>query len=203
MLTKQSGGRVNTFFLVNEQMEDPGTMRMMVDRKVEIGERLFFNKEESVEVIAHDKHLFTVKIPFGKSRLFQLLEQKGTMPVPLYIKNSPLSRDELKNKYQTIFARAPGGARLCGSAAAPTASLHFTDDVFKSLDAKHIERLFITLHVGLGTFAPVNEKNISEKSYMRSGLRFLKTHSSVTLHWIKKKRIVAVGTTVVRTLRIS
>ena len=201
MLTKQSGGRVNTFFLVNEQMEDPGTMRMMVDRKVEIGERLFFNKEESVEVIAHDKHLFTVKIPFGKSRLFQLLEQKGTMPVPLYIKNSPLSRDELKNKYQTIFARAPGGARLCGSAAAPTASLHFTDDVFKSLDAKHIERLFITLHVGLGTFAPVNEKNISEKKLHEEWFEVPEnTFQCNTSLDQEKKRIVAVGTTVVRTL---
>src|SRR3989338_8928250 len=68
VLTKQSSGKVSTFFLVNEQMDDSDTMRVMVDRKVKIGDRLFFNKEDSVEVIAQDKHLFTVNIPFGKIR---------------------------------------------------------------------------------------------------------------------------------------
>ncbi|MBI4973640.1 tRNA preQ1(34) S-adenosylmethionine ribosyltransferase-isomerase QueA [Candidatus Roizmanbacteria bacterium] len=194
-LTKALGGKVNVFFLVNEQMDDPNTMRVMVDRKVKIGDKLFFNKEDSVEVIAQDKHLFTVRIPFGKNRLFQLLEQKGTMPVPLYIKNSPLSRDELRQKYQTIFARQNG------SAAAPTASLHFTEDVFMSLKKKNIERFFITLHVGLGTFAPVSEKNISEKKLHEEWYEIPENifQCNTSLDQ-EKKRLVAVGTTVVRTL---
>ena len=192
MLTKQSGGKVSVFFLVNEQMDHPRTMRAMVDRKVIVGEKLFFNVKDSVEVIAQDKQLFTMKIPFGKAKLFKLLEKKGTMPIPLYIKNSPLSGDELRQKYQTIFARALGGARLCGSAAAPTASLHFTEDVFRSLKKKNIDRLFITLHVGLGTFAPVSEKNISEKKLHEEWYEVPKK--------IENKNIVAVGTTVVRTL---
>ena len=192
VLTKQSSGKVSTFFLVNEQMDDSDTMRVMVDRKVKIGDRLFFNKEDSVEVIAQDKHLFTVNIPFGKIRLFKLLEEKGTMPIPLYIKNSPLKEKELREKYQTIFARAPGDARLCGSVAAPTASLHFTEDVFRSFKKKNIEQLFITLHVGLGTFAPVSEKSISEKKLHEEWYEVPKK--------IESKKIVAVGTTVVRTL---
>ena len=202
VLTKQSGGKVNTFFLVNEQMDDPETMRVMVDRKVKVGERLFFNKEDSVEVMAQDKHLFTVKIPFGKSKLFELLEQKGMMPIPLYIKNSPLNRDELREKYQTVFARQNG------SAAAPTASLHFTDNAFKSLDAKHIERLFITLHVGLGTFAPVSAKNISEKKLHEEWYEISEeilrctrfTARRVDTSKQKGMNLIAVGTTVTRTL---
>lgn len=195
-------GNVTVLFLVNEEMDDSRTMRVMVDRKVMTGDKLFFNEKDSIEVIAQDKQLFTVKVPFGKTRLFHLLEQKGSMPIPLYIKNSPLTRDELIKKYQTIFARAPDDARLYGSAAAPTASLHFTDDVFASLDAKQIERLFITLHVGLGTFAPVSAKNISEKKLHEEWFEI----PSEVIEKVEDRRLkmdrklVAVGTTVSRTL---
>ena len=97
------------------------------------------------------------------------------MPIPLYIKNSPLNRDELR-KISDSFARQNG------SAAAPTASLHFTDNAFKSLDAKHIERLFITLHVGPGYLCTGEREKYFEKITWRSGMKSRKKYFDVPLH---------------------
>jgi len=76
--------------------------------------------------------------------------------MPPYLKPS-LTKKEAKEKYQTIFAKKPG------SVAAPTVSFHFSKRVFKKLKRKEVENFFITLHVGLGTFAPVSEENVKKK----------------------------------------
>ena len=121
-LKKENGGKVTVLFLVNE-VQNVQYIRGYVDRKIEVSDKLYFNSQDYVEAIKQEESIFTFQLNFSFEKLFKLLEEKGTMPIPLYIKNTPLNREELKEKYQTIFARAPDGARSSGSAAAPTAAL--------------------------------------------------------------------------------
>jgi len=186
-------------FLVNElnrsEKQIKNTIRIFVDRKVRLGERLFFNRKYYVTVLIQQEHIFTVQFDFSFDKLFSLLEVKGTMPIPLYIKNSPLSRSQLKEKYQTVFAQTKG------SAAAPTASLHFTNRLFDKLEKKGIKKEFVTLHVGMGTFAPVTEENMRQKKLHEEWYEIDQhTLQSVQRSKSEGNKLVAVGTTVVRTL---
>jgi len=121
------------------------------------------------------------------------LDRYGHIPLPPYIKRADEAEDE--QRYQTIYARAPG------SSAAPTAGLHFTDDMFRRLDERGIERVFVTLHVGLGTFLPVRTGCIEdhvmhEESYTIGE----ETARAVERAKREKRPVLAVGTTSVRTL---
>ncbi|MBW7960541.1 tRNA preQ1(34) S-adenosylmethionine ribosyltransferase-isomerase QueA [Patescibacteria group bacterium] len=193
-LKKESGGKIVLLFLVNE-IERIDEVKVMADRRLEVGNKVFFESGESLEVISQDENLFVLKYGFGKDSLFSLLQKYGAMPIPPYLKKSPLKRDELMEKYQTIFAKKDG------SSAAPTASLHFTKRVFDKLDKKGIDRYFVTLHVGLGTFAPLTDENmrtkrLHEEYYEVNGETIL----SIQRQKSAEKKLVAVGTTVVRTL---
>jgi len=198
VLTKKNGGKVVVLFLVNE-IEEDNKVKIMVDRKIKIGEKLFFKTGEFVKVIAQKKNIFLVKFNFSKDKLFSLLEEQGTMPVPLYLKDTPLSNKKLKEKYQTIFFKKEN--EKLASVAAPTASLHFTKRVFKKLEQKGIKRYFVNLYVGMGTFAPVTEENLKTKKlhqeyYQIDGQVWKK----ILTEKKQGKKLVAVGTTVVRTL---
>ena len=118
---------------------------------------------------------------------YEILDQLGTMPLPPYIKE--------KLNYQTVYAK------IEGSAAAPTAGLHFTDDIIKKIKAKGIEILDITLHVGLGTFRPVKVDNVLEH-HMHSEYYMIEPEVADKLNQAKAngQRIIAVGTTSTRTL---
>ena len=210
-MKKATGGKVRVLFLVNEIMSssqyqvlsiEQNTIRIFVDRKVDVGDKLFFNSQYFVTVTAQEEHIFTVQFDFSIGELFRILEKKGTMPIPLYIKNSPLSRNDLLHKYQTIFARVPVGTRLIGrSAAAPTASLHFTNRLLSKLEKKRINKTFITLHVGMGTFASVTDVNIRQKKLHEEYFEINnETLQLINLMKQEGKKLVAVGTTVVRTL---
>lgn len=193
-LKRESGGKIVLLFLVNE-IERIDEVKVMADRRLEVGNKVFFESGESLEVISQDKNLFVLKYGFGKDSLFSLLQKYGAMPIPPYLKKSPLKKDELMEKYQTIFAKKDG------SSAAPTASLHFTKRVFDKLDKKSIDRYFVTLHVGLGTFAPLTDENmrtkrLHEEYYEVNGETIL----SIQRQKSAEKKLVAVGTTVVRTL---
>ncbi len=194
----QAKGKVVILFLVNEIKVN--IVPVIVDRKINVGEFLYFDKENYLKVISQKENIFDLKFDFSREHLFSLLKKYGTMPIPPYLKKSSLSRDKLIEKYQAIFARAPVGARLA-SAAAPTASLHFTDQVFKKLDKKGIERLFVTLHIGLGTFAPITDENIKQKKLHQEYFE-VDEETLRCIHTSKQegKKLVAVGTTVVRTL---
>jgi len=188
-------GRQRGESISNDQIINKNKIRAFIDRKLSIGDKLFFNSQYFVTVIDQHEHIFTVEFNFSTAELFRVLEKKGTMPIPLYIKNTPLSRDELLHKYQTIFAHNKG------SAAAPTASLHFTNRLFKKLEKKGISKEFITLHVGMGTFAPVTDDQMKQKKLHEEYFEI----NNNTLHYIdisksEGKKIVAVGTTVARTL---
>jgi S-adenosylmethionine:tRNA ribosyltransferase-isomerase len=167
-------------------------------RKIAIGERLVFPApsgeiELEAEVLERGK--------FGERLLrfepvddfLAVLDRIGHMPLPPYIRRNDENAD--RERYQTVFSHEPG------SVAAPTAGLHFTTQMLDALIAKGVEVARITLHVGLGTFAPLRVENLDEVRLHRE--RYTLSASSadaVNRAVSESRRIVAVGTTVVRTL---
>ena len=145
-------------------------------------------KAKCVEVL--DEGIRHFKLIY-KGILVEILEKLGTMPLPPYI------HEELKDqdRYQTVYAKN------LGSAAAPTAGLHFTTDLLEKIKEKKVNVVFITLHVGLGTFRPVNVTNIKEH-HMHSEYYEMSEEVANILNETKKnnKRIISVGTTSTRTL---
>lgn len=123
--------------------------------------------------------------------LYEILDVLGEMPLPPYIHEK--LKD--KNRYQTVYAKN------IGSAAAPTAGLHFTEDLLQRIKAKGVKIVYITLHVGLGTFRPVNVEDIHNHK-MHSEFYMMNKESSDILNNAKKNhhRIISVGTTSTRTL---
>jgi S-adenosylmethionine:tRNA ribosyltransferase-isomerase len=197
---KANGGRVTVLFLVNETSELWSSA--LVDRQVRVGEKLFFNKDRYLTVIGQKEKVFYFNLDFDRALFLKILNRFGRMPIPPYIKNTPLKEPQLRKSYQTIFASQIGPAcRQAGSSAAPTAALHFTKRVFNKLERKGVKRAYITLNIGMGTFAPINENNIKTK-------RLHEEYYQVDETAVKKiakannegNKIVAVGTTVVRTL---
>ena len=158
-------GKVVVLLLVNEITNN--TLPIIVDRKINVGEKISFDNDNYLHVIGQKENIFEVRFDFSRQHLFSLLNKYGAMPIPPYLKKSTLSKDDLLKKYQTIFAKTDG------SAAAPTASLHFTDSVFKKLDEKEIRRLFVTLHVGMGTFAPITDENILKKNFIMNIMKLM------------------------------
>ena len=122
---------------------------------------------------------------------YEILDKLGSMPLPPYIKVKLKDKD----RYQTVYAKNSG------SAAAPTAGLHFTKDLLKKIEAKEIEICYITLHVGLGTFRPVNVSDVT-KHKMHSEFYEIDKKTADILNRAKKekRRIISVGTTTTRTL---
>lgn len=122
---------------------------------------------------------------------YEVLDQLGEMPLPPYIHQ----KLEDKNRYQTVYAREEG------SAAAPTAGLHFTEDILNKLKEKGVEIAYITLHVGLGTFRPVKVEDVKAHK-MHSEYYQMNEETASLLNKAKreKRRIISVGTTSVRTL---
>ncbi len=128
--------------------------------------------------------------------LSSALEEAGRLPLPPYITREPSGAD--RERYQTVFARSPG------SAAAPTAGLHFTDALFEQLAARNIQRVFVTLDVGPGTFLPVRVNRIADHKMHPERFEVpVHTSEQIARARAEGRRIVAVGTTVVRTLEAS
>lgn len=123
--------------------------------------------------------------------LVELLDQLGQMPLPPYIHEKLAD----PSRYQTVYAKH------LGSAAAPTAGLHFTDSLLKKIQEKGVELIFVTLHVGIGTFRPVKEEDLT-KHLMHEEYYEISEEAAFRLNEAKRlgKRIVAVGTTSTRTL---
>jgi S-adenosylmethionine:tRNA ribosyltransferase-isomerase len=164
-------------------------------RKIGVGEWLLFGDDHRLqaEVVARGT--------FGERRIrfrpvadfFNLIEQLGHIPLPPYIDRPDCPRD--RDRYQTVYARERG------SVAAPTAGLHFTPEILARIRDRGIETAEITLHVGLGTFQPirvdqVENHRLHREAYEVSGEASTKINRAV----IASRRVVAVGTTTVRTL---
>ena len=166
-------------------------------RKIGTGEKISFGEgdELEAEVIARGE--------FGERTLrfndvpdfFAILERLGHVPLPPYIARPDRSED--RERYQTVYARAE--AR--GSIAAPTAGLHFTPEILGAIRGRGIEIAEITLHVGLGTFQPVHAVNVEEHKMHRESFSIPEpAAASINAAREQRRRVVAVGTTTVRTL---
>ncbi|MFQ6792803.1 tRNA preQ1(34) S-adenosylmethionine ribosyltransferase-isomerase QueA [Thomasclavelia sp.] len=157
-----------------------------VDTEISFGEGLL--KAKCIEV--KDEGIRIFKMIYD-GIFYEILDQLGTMPLPPYIKE----KLDDQNRYQTVYAK------IEGSAAAPTAGLHFTDEVIEKIKAKGIEILDVTLHVGLGTFRPVKVDDINDH-HMHSEFYMIEPEVADKLNQAKAngQRIIAVGTTSTRTL---
>src|SRR6056297_10832 len=165
-------------------------------RKPKIGLKLLFPaglRAELAEQLS-DK-TWRLKFNFSGKNLDKRINRVGQVSLPPYIKNPIKNQSRLKKQYQTVFAKNPG------SAAAPTAGLHFTERLLKKLYKKGVQTEYITLHVGLGTFEPVNTQNIKDYQIHEERLSIDKKTVARLLKAKKQgKRIIAVGTTSVRAL---
>ncbi len=191
MLQKETGGRFNMLYL---KTLGPN-IEVLANRKLKLNSRVFLDSRNFFTVISQDKNHYFLTPSFRIKNLSKILRKYGQTPIPPYIKNSPLAEIDLKNKYQTIFAKKEG------SVAAPTASLHFTRRLFKKLKQSGVLIEFITLHVGLGTFAPLTKKNLEEEKLHEEYFE-ISPKTARFLNRAKKegRPIIAVGTTVLRTL---
>ena len=188
---KETGANVEFVLLKNiegdiwEAMVRPGN-KLHVGAKVIFGDGLL--KAEILESLPDG----TRKVKFSYNGIFnEILDQIGLMPLPPYIHESLKDND----RYQTVYAK------FNGSAAAPTAGLHFTEDLLKKIEEKGVDIANVTLHVGIGTFRPVKEENI-ENHHMHTEHYYIKKEDADKINKAKqnKKRVIAVGTTSCRTI---
>ena len=165
-------------------------------RRLKIGDTVVFTPDFSA-VVLHKTESGAVVVRFNKAGadLMAALHTVGTMPLPPYIKRLRGGRESDKADYQTIYARHEGAV------AAPTAGLHFTPELFQRLDAKGIERVFVTLHVGGGTFLPVKVDDTDQhRMHAEFGVLSPEVADKINTARRQGRRIVTVGTTSLRLL---
>ncbi len=161
-------------------------------RKMQVGNEVIFGNGELTATVVDVQEDGNRVVEFHYEGIFlEVLERLGKMPLPPYIK-AELQDQE---RYQTVYSRE------VGSAAAPTAGLHFTNDLLDKIRAKGIKTAFVTLHVGLGTFRPVKAEEITQH-HMHSELCMISEETAQILNETKTAggRIICVGTTSCRTL---
>lgn len=197
-------------------------------RKIGVGERIFFSATDSAGAPAAPISAASASAPddpdspalvtaeltaevigrgeFGERTLrfdpvpdfFAMIERLGHVPLPPYIARE--DRPEDRERYQTVYARA----ETTGSVAAPTAGLHFTSQILADIRERGIEIAELTLHVGLGTFQPVHVENVEEHKLHRESFSISEAAAAqINRALAEKRRVVAVGTTTVRTLEFA
>jgi S-adenosylmethionine:tRNA ribosyltransferase-isomerase len=186
---KQPGGGQVELLFVKEREE--GVWDVLVSRRVQAGQVIQVDGDTAVTVLRNGTQ--TVVRIVGPRAVRRLLDEKGQMPLPPYIKRDPVDDDRVW--YQTIFAK-----RL-GAVAAPTAGLHFTDRLLAALRERGVTTVSVTLHVGPGTFLPVRSMEIEQHTMLEESFQISKETVETLEHArAAGNRIVAVGTTVVRAL---
>ncbi|MBR4109826.1 MAG: tRNA preQ1(34) S-adenosylmethionine ribosyltransferase-isomerase QueA [Oscillospiraceae bacterium] len=161
-------------------------------RKLQEGQQVVFGNGELTATVTEVREDGNRIVTFHYEGIFlEVLERLGKMPLPPYIKEELQDQE----RYQTVYSKE------VGSAAAPTAGLHFTNDLLEKIRSKGIDTAFITLHVGLGTFRPVKAESIDEH-HMHSELCMMSTETAAILNRTKARggRVICVGTTSCRTL---
>lgn len=188
--TKDTGAHVEVFLLTRRDATDWEVL-VRPGKKLQVGAKINFSDELSCEVIEHTDFGGRV-VRFKYDGIFEeILDRLGETPLPPYI-TAPL---EDKERYQTVYNRERG------SAAAPTAGLHFTKELLQKIKDIGCEEVFVTLHVGLGTFRPVSEAKIEDhKMHKEFYTVSQEAADAVNKARAEGRRIIAVGTTAVRTL---
>ena len=186
-----SGGKVE-FLLLTRKSEKDWEVLVKPGKKARIGDRIVFGNgiltATIKEIIEDGKRIVT----FEYEGIFEeVLDQLGEMPLPPYIHEKLEDRE----RYQTVYSKHEG------SAAAPTAGLHFTKELLEEIQAKGIRIAYVTLHVGLGTFRPVKVENVLEHE-MHSEFYMIDEENAKIINETKKNggKIISVGTTSTRTL---
>lgn len=177
--------------LLKEVKKDTWECLVKPAKRIHVGEIVKFSDKLSAQCTeVKDEGIRVFKLIY-KGILYEILDELGEMPLPPYI------HEKLKDKdrYQTVYAKN------IGSAAAPTAGLHFTLDLLNKIKEKNVNVVYITLHVGLGTFRPVNVENINDHK-MHSEFYMMSKETAEVLKQTRKnnKKIISVGTTSTRTL---
>ncbi len=189
---KTTGARVE-FLLLNNLGSDKWEVITGPGRKARVGDSFTFGggllRAEVLEVLENGNRI--VRFSYDAPNIYEVLDKIGEMPLPHYITH------ELKDKerYQTVYSKE------LGSAAAPTAGLHFTPELLKKIGDMGVSTAFVTLHVGIGTFRPVKTENIEEHQ-MHSEHYWVSAETAEKINSAKRngRRIIAVGTTSCRTL---
>ena len=188
---KETGAKVE-FLLLNNIEGDIWETIVRPGNKLHVGTKVVFGKGKLVAEILDIMPGGTRKVKFEYEGIFnEILDEIGLMPLPPYI------HEELKenDRYQTVYAK------YNGSAAAPTAGLHFTPELLKKIEEKGVKIANVTLHVGIGTFRPVKEEKV-ENHEMHSEHYYIKKEDAEIINETKKNggRIIAVGTTSCRVI---
>ena len=178
-------------FLLNNIEDTKWEVLVRPGKKMKIGTEVIFSDELSCKVIDIKEDGNRI-VEFDFDGIFnEILDRLGNMPLPPYIKEKLKDNED----YQTVYSRNPG------SVAAPTAGLHFTKELLEKIEEKGVELAYLTLNVGLGTFRPVNEDEITDHK-MHSEFYTLSHETADIINKAREegRRIIAVGTTSIRTL---
>ena len=202
-------GRIEVL-LTRQVTDDPNEWECLVrpGRKIGVGEKLYFNNPSGAPLQSDRPELeaeVTARGSFGERRIrfapipdfFACIERIGHMPLPPYIDRDDLPAD--RDRYQTVYAQTPSS--MARSVAAPTAGLHFTPEILQQIRRRGIEVAEITLHIGLGTFQPVRVEKVEDHKLHRECYE-ISAEAARAINQAKAegRRVVAVGTTTVRTL---
>jgi len=188
--TKETGAKIE-IFLLRPLKEDVWEALIKNVRRLKIGSKVYISEDFFIELIERKEETALIKL--NTEDIKKAIEKYGHIPLPPYIDREDEEKD--KQMYQTIFASKEGAV------AAPTAGLHFTEELITKLKQKGVKIGFITLHVGIGTFKPITTEDITKHKMHEEFYQI----PEETIKLIKEtkennKNIFAVGTTVVRTL---
>ena len=184
-------GHVELLLLKNTQ-GDQWEVLAKPAKRLRVGAKVEFGDGRLLATVVEELEQGGRIVEFSYDGIFlEVLESLGEMPLPPYIHEKLEDRE----RYQTVYAKENG------SAAAPTAGLHFTEDLLQKIEDKGVHLVYLTLHVGLGTFRPVSVDNLDEHE-MHSEYYQFSQEAADTLNQVKAKggRVIAVGTTSIRTL---
>ena len=187
---KESGGKVE--ILIERLLSDTQALAMIkVSRAPKIGSFVVLENGQRAEVTDKSSGIYTLL--FSNTAILDCLKEVGHVPLPPYIERGDKKED--LSRYQTVYAQNDGAV------AAPTAGLHFDEALLAQLQTRGIEHTFVTLHVGAGTFQPVKVENIKDH-HMHSEVYQVSAEAAEKIQQTRANggRIVAVGTTAVRTL---
>lgn len=187
----ETGGHVELLLLKNTEGDNWEVLAKPAKR-LKVGATISFGDGRLTATVLEELEHGGRIVRFHYQGIFlEVLESLGEMPLPPYIHEKLKDRE----RYQTVYAKENG------SAAAPTAGLHFTKELLAKIEAKGVNLVYLTLHVGLGTFRPVSVNNVDEHE-MHSEFYTLSDEAAETLRQVKAsgKRVIAVGTTSIRTL---